>query len=260
MAIIPAKVVTNELDLAGLKIRSKDVADLPDIHALQRIEDKALWVLIFTKDKINVDYLSAAEVSTILSDVFEVSVDESAIRMALTRARDKVHSKDFGRTRKFSVMKPGREHLSRVTRDSVIIVDPQKPHQAIQRISDLLGTFSGTVKICDPYLDKKTLEVTAMIPDNCDVRFLSNPPKDGQTFLRHLKAYKVEHPNLQVRTISPGHIHDRYILVGQDMWLVGHSLNAIGSKQALVVKLGQNIRGEIEKWFDGTWVSAGIVA
>jgi len=247
------------LDLAVAKNHANDVSGLPDLHAMERVEGQALWALAFMKDKVGVDYLSAAEISAILADVFELSADESAVRMALTRSGGKVYSKRFGRTMKFSIMKSGREYLSLACSDSAIIVDPQKPHRAIVQISELFGGFSGVVKICDPYLDKKTLEVTAMLSNGCDLRFLSVPPKDGPTFLRHLKAYRVEHPNLEIHCIPPGKIHDRYLITTQDMWLIGHSLNAIGSKQTFVTKLGGDIRAEVEAAFDLMWAGGAVL-
>jgi hypothetical protein len=253
------QAVGPKLDLAAAKNRANDLSGLPDLLALERVEGQALWALAFMKDKVGVDYLSAAEISSILADVFEMSADESAVRMALSRAGGKVHSMLFGRTRKFSIMKPGREYLAAASSESAIIVDPQKPHRAIVRISELFGGLSGIVRICDPYLDKKTLEVTAMLPNRCDVRFLSVPPKDGPTFLRHLKAYRVEHPNLEIRCIPPGKIHDRYLITTQDMWLIGHSLNAIGSKQTFVTKLGGDVRAEVEAAFELMWAAGAVL-
>jgi hypothetical protein len=253
------QAVVSGLDLATAKNRANDTSGLPDLLALERVEGQALWVLAFMKDKVGTDYLSAAEISAVLADVFELSADESAVRMALTRSGNKVHSKLFGRTKKFTIMKPGREYLAASSSDSTIIVDPQKPHRAIVQISELLGGLSGVVRICDPYLDKKTLEVTAMLPDRCDVRFLSTPPKDGPAFLRHLKAYRLEHPNLAIRCIPPGRIHDRYLITTQDMWLIGHSLNAIGSKQTLVTKLGGDVRTEIGAAFESMWAAGAVL-
>jgi hypothetical protein len=99
-----------------------------------------------------------------------------------------------------------------------------------------------------------------MIPDISEVRFLSDSPKDGPAFLRHLKAYRIEHPNLQVRAILPGQIHDRYLITAQNMWSIGHSLNAIGSKQTIVAKVGEDVRKEMEKSFDSMWATATVLA
>lgn len=147
------------MDLKPFEAKKDEVAHLPDLYTLERVEDKALWALLFSKDKVGIPYVSALEISTILADVFEVSVDEAAIRMALNRAKNRVHVKSFGRSKKFSIMKDGKESLYRAAKDMVIIVDPSQPRTAIQKLADMLGSLAGEVKICDPYLDRKTLEV-----------------------------------------------------------------------------------------------------
>ncbi len=247
------------LDLGVARENATNVSELPDLHALERVEDKALWALAFAKDKMGTSYLSSAEISTMLSDVFEMSTDVPAIRMALSRGGKLVHTKNFGSVRKFSIMKAGRKQLAGAASRAAIIIDPQKPHQGILQISDLLGGLSGLIRVCDPYLDRKTLEITPMMPDRCEIRFLSNHPKDGPEFARHLKAYKVEHPNLQIRTMPPGRIHDRYLITDHELWSIGHSLNAIGSKQTIIARLGEEIRTEMERAFECLWNNATVL-
>ena len=81
-------VEEKRVDLKPFEAKKNEVAHLPDLYTLERVEDKALWALLFSKDKVGIPYLSALEISTILADVFEVSVDEAAIRMALNRAKE----------------------------------------------------------------------------------------------------------------------------------------------------------------------------
>lgn len=248
--------VEKDLDLKPFEAKKNEIDQLPDLYTLERVEHKALWVLLFSKDHAGVPYLSALEISTVLADVFEVSVSEAAIRMALSRAKNRVHVKTFGRSKKFSIMQDGRESLYEAAKDRVIIVDPSQPRTAIQKLADMFGSLAGEVKICDPYLDRKTLEVLAMIPVECVIHFLSNAQKDGRAFLRHYKAYRAERGNAEIRTILPGQIHDRYLISDREIWSIGHSLNAIGTKQTIIQKLGDDAKRELERWFDATWTSA----
>jgi len=250
------QVTQKSLDLAAFNTKAEEAGQLSDLHSLGRVEDQALWVLMFAKDKVSVPCLSAAEISTVLADVFEVSADEGAVRMAMNRAKGKVHVKAHGRTKKFSIMKKGREAVYSAGKDTVIIVDPARPCQAISKIAKLLGAFSGAVSICDPYLDKRTLEVVNMMPQTCVIRLLSNPPRDGQAFVRYYRAYKQERENVDIRTIPPGQIHDRYILADQFVYIFGHSLNAVGTKQSLVIKLTGDVKRQLQEWFGGTWANA----
>lgn len=254
-----AKDAMCPFDLAQFRQKKSEVAGLPDLHALERVEDKALWCLCFSKDKVGVEYLSPAEISVILADVFEISAGEDAIRKALTRAAGKVHSRQVAHVTKFSIMKPGRESVSAAVKNRVLVVDPTQALAAVRGLEDLFGQFSGVAKICDPYLDSKTLQVLEMIPDACTIRFLSTPPRQGAAFTRAYAGYRAQHDNIEIRTIPPGKLHDRYVIVGQEMWLIGHSLNAIGTKQTFVVKLDGGIRDQIDPWFESTWRTAQIL-
>lgn len=247
------------IDLSLFRTKKADLDGLPDLYALDRIEDQALWCLAFAKDKAVVDYLSAGEISALLAGVFELSKSESAIRMALTRSGEKVHTRNFEGIQRFCIMKPGRDSLNAAASDGAFVVDPAQQHTAIRKIAELLGKFAGIAKLCDPYVDARTLQVLEMIPDSCSIEFLSTPPKqNANALVRLYNAYKSQHGNLEIRTIPHGQLHDRYAIVGQDMWLIGHSLNAIGTKQAFIVKLNGDIKGQMEHTFDATWQTAQI--
>ena len=250
----------DHLNLASFKTKKGELQDTPDVYALERVEHKALWCLWFAKDKVGIEYLSAAEISTILADIFEVSAEESAIRMALTRAREKVHTRTLRQTKRFSIMQAGRDSLDAATVNRAFVVDPAQQHTSIRKIAELLGQFTGNAKICDPYLDPRTLQVLEMIPDSCTIQFLSTPPKqNANALLRQYNAYKNEHGNLEIRTILPGQLHDRYAIVGPNMWLIGHSLNRIGTKQTFIVKLDGDIKQQTEQNFDAAWQTAQIL-
>lgn len=255
MDVLP-EVDNLAFDIGAFVARRNDTNELPALQTIERVEDLALWVLQFSKDRVGRPYLSAKEISRILADVFEVSADEAAIRMALSRAGRKVHAQNCGGTKRFTIMQKGRDALVDASSDRVILVDPAQPRTAIQRLSDLLGGLSGTVRICDPWIDRKTFEVLAMIPEASEVRLLSTAPKDGMAFHRHYRVYKSDHKLTEIRTVPAGQLHDRYLLAGRDMWLIGHSLNAIGTKQSFVVKVGGDVPLQVEKWFDAVWTTA----
>src|SRR5690348_1198452 len=259
MGLHQEKMSSASLNVGILRSKKEDLDGLPDLRALNGVENEALWCLWFAKEKADIDYLSAAEISAVLSDVFEISCKEPAIRMALMRAGAKVHIRSFGRTNKFSIMKIGRESVCSSANEQVFVVDPAQPHTAICKVAELFGGFAGRVKICDPYLDDRTLGIVAMISDSCVVQFLSTPPQNAIAFSRHYGGYRAQHRNIEIRILPAGQLHDRYVLVGQDMWLIGHSLNRIGTKQTFVVKLGGGVKQEVEKWFDLAWSSAQIL-
>jgi len=54
-------------------------------------------------------------------------------------------------------MKLGQDELGK-TSHTIRIIDPDNAYEAIRSVEKIFAELSGSVRICDPYVDKKTIE------------------------------------------------------------------------------------------------------
>lgn len=72
----------------------------------------ALWVLCVAKDKVGGKRLTGEEITFVIIETQEISVDTRSVINSLNRASDKVHRHSGKDEVCFEIMKPGREYLS----------------------------------------------------------------------------------------------------------------------------------------------------
>jgi hypothetical protein len=124
--------------------------------------------------------------------------------------------------------------------------------EAMQFIQDLLRAARSRVMIADPYLGALQLAqfLYAVSARKVKVTLLttklaftpSAPDETRQTMLalfqQHLAQLKELH-RLQplVAVISTSELHDRFLVVDDDVWFVGNSLNSLGDKASMIVRL-----------------------
>ena len=128
-------------------------------------------------------------------------------------------------------------------------------------LRQLLGSATGYVKICDTYVDLKTLDILYSIPAGVIVYLLTEKTggsKRAPAFLRACKDYKVERPVFEVRK-GEG-LHDRFILMENRGWSIGSSLKDFGNKFTALTPLQEKGRLDAEKIFDDLWKKARIMA
>ncbi|MDF7674032.1 VPA1262 family N-terminal domain-containing protein [Acetobacteraceae bacterium ESL0709] len=119
--------------------------------------------------------------------------------------------------------------------------------EAMRFIQELLGTARSRVMISDPYLSYiqitqflyaihgDTTEVTLITTENAFTSSASDIKEKFDKVLGDLKTYQGLSPD--IRVISSSKLHDRFLIIDNDAWSVGSSLNSLGEKASLVVKL-----------------------
>jgi hypothetical protein len=123
--------------------------------------------------------------------------------------------------------------------------------EAAAFVQDLLRTARTRVMIADPYLASLQLSqfLYALHGRGVDVKLLTtkeafSPEKpatkmdmllDFKHSLQELEQYQSLKPS--VRVFSASSLHDRFLVVDDDVWMVGNSLNALGEKASMVVRL-----------------------
>lgn len=123
--------------------------------------------------------------------------------------------------------------------------------EAAHFIRELLRAARSRVMIADPYLGALQLGQFLYAVHGSEVNLtllttkLAFNPKNGQAKLGLLEAFKRSLEDLnkyqqlasEVRVISASSLHDRFLVVDDDVWFVGNSLNSLGEKASMIVRL-----------------------
>ena len=124
-------------------------------------------------------------------------------------------------------------------------------------MEDILAQLKGKLKICDPYIENKTIDYIAECKSATTIRLLTSNIRKEARLRRDLAAYEKEHTReLEIRVSTNGMLHDRYILHQDGMLLMGTSLNGFAKKQSFLVSLGPDIKFATETAFDRMWTTA----
>lgn len=144
----------------------------------------------------------------------------------------------------------------------VFFVESGKPHTAHQEVASLFGRLRGEVRACDPYYGSGTLSRLHEMR-RCDrLLFLTKTPDSHErTFLdKRLQEYRLEHPGVEFRRYRGAELHDRFVLTGNELILLGHGLKDIGTKDSFVVRIDRQLAGDlidcVRASFDEKWHNA----
>ena len=136
-------------------------------------------------------------------------------------------------------------------------INPSKALTEIRKVEELLGGLSGALRICDPYVDKKTLDLLAECTAASKIALLTVNVQKESSFRRDLEAFSRQHPvPLEVRIAAAARLHDRYVIHGTGILIFGGSLNGLGKKQSFIVGLGDGMKAVVADEFDREWRTA----
>lgn len=233
----------------------KQTLESIDIHALPDVMSVALWVIEYTSSEES-NYLGASEVARYMIKRLGISTSRQAVHAALTKAVSKkfCHKNKKG----FGLMKLGRDELlKQMNKETVIFLEPEKPFTAGVKVESIFSGMKGIIKISDPYVDIKTLDlIHRSMNINVPIRLLTVQIKDESMVKREIQKLQIEGFDLEIRKLPSGVLHDRYWMDNNNFWLSGNSLNNIGKKESFVIMLGGDMRNTLNQTFDSRWASA----
>lgn len=233
----------------------KQTLESIDIHALPDVMSIALWVIEYTSNDES-KYFGASEIAQYMIERLGISTSRQAVHSALTKAVSKkfCHKNKVG----FGLMKLGRDELlKQINRETVVFLEPGKPFTAGMKVESIFKKMKGTIKISDPYVDIKTLDLIHRSMDaNIPIRLLTVQVKDEAMVKREVQKLQIEGFNFEIRKVSSGVLHDRYLIDNNNFWLSGNSLNNIGKKESFIIMLGGDMRNILNQTFDSRWSSA----
>ncbi len=223
-----------------------------------------LAVLTISKNNFGVEYLSLKEISEAL-DRMGISVNRLSISRAFSRAGNKVRSKREDNVKKYKVMILGQrliENLITIGGLEIYHVQKGKPRTTRKKLSELLKTLKGIIRICDPYYGIKTLDVLEMFSKNTNVKFLTARTNERPRRLSNaVSDFKTEYSNVEIRKYpNPSELHDRYIISSNNLIIIGHGIKDIGGKESFIFQFEKNmvkdLMDTLTKHFDNKWENA----
>lgn len=224
----------------------------------------ALGALFVAREQCGIEELTAEHIVAAL-EAAGVAVSKISITRSLARAGGKVsRSEAVNGETLFKIMVRG-ERIARPLLEAgslhVLRFDGQKPRSDRAKLADILSKLRGLVRICDPYYGLRTLDLLETVAASVPIRFLTvRTSESGPKLANALKDFKRERPKCEFRIASnPASIHDRYIIAGNQVLLVGHGLKDVGSKESFLIVLDATLVPDLVREttasFDRSWVA-----
>lgn len=261
---------TNNMTELLKQFKEVDTSDIPDFYSYNKPFERSLWVLWVTKEKLGIKRLLAKEITSIVRDVKEISIDERTITNSLNRAGGKIHIYQEDGKVYYEIMKIGKDHLiSQIKGGSIEVLyfEPDKHYTSKRVLSkNILDNLSDELRIVDPYCGERTLDVLSNLKSR-DIKFLTRAEnlrdKEKERFLRELKDFKSEYSNVEFRNYPHTDIHDRYVIASERLLILGHSIKNLGTKESFAIILNKesnkNIVGALVENFNRRWEQSTIL-
>jgi hypothetical protein len=258
----------NEVEISK-RFAEIDTSGYPDFYSYGKPLEMGLWILWVAKEELGIRKLTAEQIASIIINIEEISINAKSITLSFNRARDKIHAYQNGGEIYFEIMKPGKDHLLSQAKEGSINVfyfEPGKRYTSKRILSkNILGGLNGELRIVDPYCGVRTLDILEHVKNEV-VRFLTNTENlrnKKSSFLRYLKDFKSEHPDIEFRNYTHGDIHDRYIISSESLVILGYSIQNLGAKESFVIILNkntcENIVETLIKNFERRWKQSNII-
>lgn len=229
-------------------------SDLPDDL------DRCLWVLLAAHTLLPGRALTAHEVSVVLRDGPRLGVSRQRVQGLLDSNRGLAHRRRQAGKQTYEILHDGIQRMKKHGSSDVLLIDPAQALTHVRSVQALLGASQGLVKICDPYLAPRSLDFLSTITAATELRVLTDKVDRENAVRRDLKALRSQlgYP-VEIRRVASRVLHDRYLIDRAGMLLIGTSLNGIGLKQSMVVRVGDDLRQAAEQAFNALWPAATVL-
>lgn len=137
--------------------------------------DRSLWILCILKDFGDINQLSATQISRILREGLEINLPAKSIVKSLNRAGDRIFVNNIDGINFYEIMGSGREYIiskEKTTITSLYYFEPEKKYTSKRILSNnILLNLKGELKIVDPYIGTRTLDILSNVKNN--IKFLT---------------------------------------------------------------------------------------
>lgn len=141
--------------------------------------------------------------------------------------------------------------------DSTIILEKGKTVDVLRQVTQIFSNSKGYLYVMDKWVSDKTLEYFASAPE-IPIKILTSviDNKKRVQFQVMLNRINETRSNpIEVRICDPKEFHDRYIISGKELWVMGSSLKDVGYKNWTTlnrVEDGEK-KKELNKIFEKLW-------
>jgi len=217
------------------------------------------------------DWQTPGDIATVLQGL-GIATSAVGVRNTLdaaARATPRLVIRSASRRRSFRLAQPGERALAATGGAiAVVRIAADKPFTAREQLSEILSSLRGTVRISDPYYGARTADALSACTGAQEVRMITGKAGGGESEAaarRVLVDLTRERRNVHVSIAPPGQLpHDRYLLTGTELIIVGHGLKDIGSRESFVIRLPRSLVGDIAAQsgaaFDALWKVATPIA
>ena len=228
---------------------------LPDPRAFPEDLDQILALLLRAAVAEPEPWLSTSTVSERLLNDFALSVSFRRVFSVLSNHPDLAARKKREGQWMFTILDKGKTRIGNPTA-GVFLIDPARPIPAIIQLHRFLVRLSGSVRVCDPYVDPMTLAQLDACGSRVHVQLLTAHVRDESTLRVAIRQFTRNQRTIEIRVSSSGKLHDRYVADDSHAFLLGTSLNGVGRSQSAIVPVGPNVRLGLLSHFEGEWKAA----
>ena len=135
------------------------------------------------------------------------------------------------------------------------VIDSEKQLTGTQAILDITEKALKRIDLIDGYIDRHTLNLLEPKLKGVNIRVITKKRSLNGKLESVAKAFKKQHGHLEIKSCED--IHDRYLIVDDEVYMVGASLKDIGGKATTIVKITEDAIGKaINELFESRWTSS----
>ena len=245
----------------GQQVRSAvESAGCPHPATLPGDLERTLLVLLIAGDHLDIDWLTPHEISIALRDGFRLHVPRQRVQSLLDANRELAIRHKISGKRKYQILNAGERRVQATASTDVVFIQPENALTRVRQVQELMSACTGVVRLCDPYLAPRSLDYIASLTSAAEVRVLTQQIDKENSLRRDLKplALQLGIP-VTIRRANTRVLHDRYLIDDSEMFILGTSLNGIGLKQSMMVKVGPDLRATAFSEFECLWASAAAI-
>lgn len=127
-----------------------------------------------------------------------------------------------------------------------------KSFDAIRAITDKLRGAKKIIILIDGYVDDHTLNILSCKKPHVQIKMLTNKKSNTSSFKAFVRAFNIQHQNLEVRNSNA--FHDRFLIIDNDYYHIGASIKDAGKNSFMISLIQENfIKEGITKKFNEEW-------
>jgi len=251
------------------KLKTKNIVTpghLSDMNPLVKV----LWTLSITENNTDISEIDAETISHILLKIARINLSEEAVRNALARADDKIKRNHFGLEIFYEIMSTGKEFLEislGSQTNSVMFFSGSTPWSDLnKRFPEILKMMEGEICIIDSWYGIGTFYTLEKFGKTRSIRMLTGQlgreeQQNMTKFTTELNKFKKEFNNINLKSYGAWwELHDRYMLSDNAIFIVGHGIKDIGTKESFGILVSKDTAGdlltELKRRFEEKWAKA----